>query len=85
MKSKKMSSKLNFRKVTVSNLEQETILGGAEANDLVAARLTENYSDCGTGPATIVPCMCPYTYDYSECGTAPATAVPCLCVNIKTD
>jgi hypothetical protein len=49
MKQKPMTKKLAFNKETVSNLELEKALGG---------KLTMDYSQCGTGPATIVPCMC---------------------------
>ena len=49
MKQKPMTKKLAFNKETISNLELEKTLGGL---------LTKNYSECGTGPATIVPCMC---------------------------
>ena len=77
MKTRKEIKKLALKKVTISSLEQGKVLAGAAA--IIAERPTMDYSECGTGPATIVPCMCPPTYDYSQCGTAPATVVPCLC------
>jgi hypothetical protein len=49
MKQKQMTKKLTFNKETISNLELEKAIGG---------KLTMDYSQCGTGPATIVPCMC---------------------------
>ena len=49
MKQKPMNKKLTFNKETISNLELEKAIGG---------KLTMDYSQCGTGPATIVPCMC---------------------------
>ncbi|MCP5102820.1 MAG: hypothetical protein GY950_05560 [bacterium] len=52
MKQKRM--KLTFKKETISNLELEKTTGGVY--------YTYDYSQCGTGPATIVPCMCPNTY-----------------------
>jgi hypothetical protein len=58
MKHKRMSKKLTFKKETISNLELNQALGGIQ--DLIALeRPTLDYSECGTGPATIVPCMCP--------------------------
>jgi hypothetical protein len=74
MKHKKMTKKLVFKKETISDLALKEVRGG-----IALERPTLNYSECGTGPATIAPCMCPETYFYSQCGTAPATAVPCLC------
>ena len=53
MKQKPMNKKLTFNKETISNLELEKALGGV----ITMADFT-NYSQCGTGPATIVPCMC---------------------------
>ena len=51
--------------------------------DLAAAeKPTQNYSECGTGPATIAPCMCP-TYYYSDCGTGAAAIVPCMCLTVE--
>lgn len=76
MKKKLNTKKLVFKKVTITNLEMNHVLGGLAAINTVAQ--TEDYSECGTGPATIMPCMCP-TFEYSDCGTAPATMVPCLC------
>lgn len=78
MKTQKTIKKLSFKKVTISNLELGQVTGGAI--QIAADVKTQDYSECGTGPATIVPCMCPPTYFYSDCGTAPATAVPCLCI-----
>jgi hypothetical protein len=49
MKQKKMNKKLTFNKETISNLELGKALGGKAFTD---------YSQCGTGPATIMPCMC---------------------------
>lgn len=49
MKQKPVNKKLTFNKETVSNLELDKTLGG---------KLFTDYSQCGTGPATIVPCMC---------------------------
>lgn len=49
MKQKPMNKKLTFNKETVSNLELEKAVGGKPFTD---------YSQCGTGPATIMPCMC---------------------------
>lgn len=49
MKQKQMIKKLTFNKETVSNLELDKALGGKAFTD---------YSECGTGPATIMPCMC---------------------------
>lgn len=82
MKHKKMSKKLTFKKETISNLELNRVLGGV--NDVDTVRPTMDYSECGTGPATIIPCMCPYTYFYSDCGTGPATIVPCMCPKVES-
>ena len=49
-----MNKKLTFNKETISNLELKKALGGAV--DLGGG--FTNYSECGTGPATIMPCMC---------------------------
>jgi hypothetical protein len=49
MKQKQLTRKLTFNKETVSNLELDKALGG---------KITMDYSECGTGPATIMPCMC---------------------------
>ena len=52
MKTKKISKKLSIKKETVSNLENsvlEMVKGGLE---------TRNYSECGDGPATVIPCLC---------------------------
>jgi hypothetical protein len=83
MKHKRMSKKLTFKKETISNLELDRVLGGVD-NIAVADKLTDYYSDCGTGPATIHPCMCPPTYFYSDCGTGPATIVPCMCIKLES-
>ena len=50
MKHKPMIKKLTLKKETVSNLELDKVSGGLA--------LLTNYSQCGTGPATIHPCMC---------------------------
>lgn len=50
MKQKTMNKKLTLKKETVSNLELKKASAGIA--------LTMDYSQCGTGPATIVPCMC---------------------------
>lgn len=83
MKHKRMSKKLTFKKETISNLELNQVLGGVD-NLVAAVRPTMDYSECGTGPATIVPCMCPPTYFYSDCGTGPATIVPCMCIKVES-
>lgn len=66
MKLKKMNKKLSFKKETISNLElDETFAGGTD------------YSQCGTGQATIAPCMCPT----EECYTVKCvvkTEFPCI-------
>ncbi|UCH98546.1 MAG: class I lanthipeptide [Candidatus Aminicenantes bacterium] len=49
MKQKQMTKKLTFNKETVSNLELDKALGG---------KFTMDYSQCGTGYATLVPCLC---------------------------
>jgi len=49
MKQKQMNKKLTFNKETVSNLELEKAVGGM---------VTMDYSQCGTGYATLVPCLC---------------------------
>lgn len=52
MKTKKISKKLSIKKETVSNLENavlEMVKGGL---------VTFNYSQCGDGPATVIPCLC---------------------------
>jgi len=52
MKTKKVSKKLSVKKATVSNLDNavlEMVKGGIE---------TRNYSQCGDGPATVIPCLC---------------------------
>ena len=54
MKQKQINKKLTFNKETISNLELEKTLGGA----ITTTEFTD-YSQCGTGAATIVPCMCP--------------------------
>ena len=83
MKDKRMRKKLTFKKETISNLELNQVLGGAE-DAAVAVKLTDYYSDCGTGPATIHPCMCPPTYFYSDCGTGPITIHPCMCLKVAS-
>lgn len=61
MKTKKLNKKLSLKKITISNVGQ---LDENELNELNAGLNAEqfirmtNYSQCGTGPATIVPCMC---------------------------
>ena len=49
MKQKQINKKLTFNKETVSNLELEKAVGGM---------FTTDYSQCGTGYATLVPCLC---------------------------
>lgn len=52
MKTKKISKKLRIKKETVSNLDNsvlEMVKGGL---------VTFNYSQCGDGYATLVPCLC---------------------------
>jgi hypothetical protein len=73
MKTKKISKKLSFKKETITNLE--TVVAGAFAS----LANTKDYSQCGTGAATLVPCLCPDTKDYSQCGTGAVTLVPCMC------
>lgn len=45
-----MRKKLTLKKETISNLELKKTSAGIA--------FTKDYSQCGTGPATIVPCMC---------------------------
>ncbi len=54
MKHKPMTKKLALKKETVSNLELDKVLSGVA--------LRTDYSQCGTGPATIHPCMCGETF-----------------------
>ena len=54
MKRKPMIKKLILKKETVTNLELDKVSGGIA--------LGTDYSQCGTGPATIRPCMCGETY-----------------------
>jgi hypothetical protein len=52
MKTKKISKKLIIKRETVSNLDNsvlEMVKGGLA---------TFNYSQCGDGFATLVPCLC---------------------------
>ncbi len=78
MKSRKMNKKLSLNKETITNLELGNVNGGA-ADVQIGIAKTRDYSECGTGHYTLVPCLCPPTYDYSQCGTGPATIVPCMC------
>jgi hypothetical protein len=60
---------LSLGKETMSKFEMESISGG---------KATLNYSQCGTGVATIICCAtikknC--TTEYAVCGTGPATMV----------
>jgi len=50
MKQKSMTKKLTLKKETISNFELKNTSAGIA--------LTQDYSQCGTGPATIMPCMC---------------------------
>jgi len=52
MKTKKIGKKLSVNRTTVSNLE-EAVLEMAKGG-----RVTFNYSQCGDGYATLVPCLC---------------------------
>lgn len=52
MKTKKLSKKLTVKKETISNL------GISELEDAKGGLVTRNYSECGDGYATLVPCLC---------------------------
>ncbi len=45
-----MNKKLTLNKETISNLELQKTAAGK--------KITQHYSDCGTGRVTIRPCMC---------------------------
>jgi len=62
MKQKPVNKKLTFNKETVSNLELKKASAGG-----IAVALTMDYSQCGTGPATIMPCMCGGGETYFYC------------------
>jgi hypothetical protein len=67
-------NRLTLKKTTVQNLTLQhmgRIQGGGTLKLCTAD--TCNYSECGTGPATIGgPACCPDT-NYSQCGTGPAS------------
>ncbi len=53
MKTKKLNKKLTIKKETISNLDKaelDRVKGGAG--------VTFEYSECGTGHATLNPCLC---------------------------
>lgn len=50
---KQITKKLTLKKSTVSNLEMGKITGGKHTDEL-----TCDYSQCGTGVYTLVPCLC---------------------------
>ncbi len=52
MKTKKMNKKLSIKKETISNL------GKSELDMAKGGWYTQNYSECGDGYATLVPCLC---------------------------
>jgi hypothetical protein len=78
---KKTSRALSLNKRTITNLPgTERVVGGAVFKTLN----TCDYSQCGTGPATLCQCTldCPSVNDptcYSVCGTGMATLGPNSC------
>ncbi len=51
---KQFTKKLTLKKETITNMEN--ILGGASEKPITY--WTCNYSQCGTGKWTLVPCLC---------------------------
>ncbi len=68
MKKVNLNGKLELKKEAISNLHMNEINGGGK---------TLNYSECGTGPATIICCATVVKTQcntvYAICGTGPQT------------
>jgi hypothetical protein len=71
MKKVNLKGKLSLSKETISKFEMENVIGGGK---------TLNYSECGTGVATIICCATVNKTcgtDYAVCGTGPLTVQGC--------
>ncbi len=74
MKKVNLKGKLGLKKEIISKFDMNDIIGGAK---------TQNYSECGTGMATIICCATAVKTQcntvYAICGTGPQTAVKVNC------